>query len=169
MLNHPGDEVIVLKNLVNSFLYQDILAMGGIRRPEVLDKLVQALALQIGSEVNCSELAQTVNVDKNTVSKYIDLLEKGFIIFKLGSFSRNLRNEIKTSKKIYFVDNGIRNMIIGNFNPLSLGSDKGALWENFLISERIKQLEYKESLAQSYLWRSSIQQEVDMCRIKPDS
>lgn len=161
VLNHPGAEVSVLKNLVNSYLYQDILAMGGIRRPEVLDKLVQALALQIGSEVNYSELAQIVNVDKNTVSRYIDLLEKGFIIFKLGSFSRNLRNEIKTSKKIYFFDNGIRNMVIGNFNPLSLRSDKGALWENFLISERIKQLEYKESLARSYFWRSSQQQEVD--------
>jgi predicted AAA+ superfamily ATPase len=122
---------------------------------------VQALALQIGNEVNYSELAQTVNVDKNTISKYIDILQKGYVIFKLGSFSRNVRNEIKTNKKIYFYDNGIRNMIIGNFNPLSLRTDKGALWENFLISERIKQIEYKQSLARTYFWRTKQQQEVD--------
>ncbi|MFP4557673.1 MAG: DUF4143 domain-containing protein [Bacteroidales bacterium] len=156
-----GDEVSILRNLVNSYLYKDILSYADIRKPEVLDKLVQALALQIGSEVNYSELAQTVNVDKNTVSKYIDILEKGYIIFKLSSFSRNIRNEIKTKKKIYFYDNGIRNMVIGNFNPIELRIDKGALWENFLISERIKQIEYKQSLAHTYFWRTKQQQEVD--------
>jgi len=161
VLNNSGDEVIILRNLVNSYLFRDILAYSDIRKPEILDKLVQALALQVGSEVNYSELAQIVNVDKNTVSKYIDILQKGFIIFKLGSFSRNVRNEIKTSRKIYFYDNGIRNMIIGNFNPLELRTDKGALWENFLISERIKQIEYKQSLARVYFWRTKQQQEVD--------
>ena len=161
VLNHPDDEVGVLRNLVNSYLYKDILSFANIQKPEVLDKLVQALALQIGNEVNYSELAQIVNIDKNTVSKYIDILQKGFIIFKLGSFSRNLRNEIKMNKKIYFYDNGIRNMIIGNFNPLELRTDKGALWENFLISERIKQIEYKQSLARIYFWRTRQQQEVD--------
>ncbi len=161
VLNHPDDEVGVLRNLVNSYLYKDILSFANIQKPEVLDKLVQALALQIGNEVNYSELAQIVNIDKNTVSKYIDILQKGFIIFKLGSFSRNLRNEIKMNKKIYFYDNGIRNMIIGNFNPLELRTDKGALWENFLISERIKQIEYKQSLAHIYFWRTRQQQEVD--------
>lgn len=161
VLNHVGDEIGVLRNLVNSYLYKDILSYADIRKPEVLDKLVQALALQVGSEVNYSELAQMLNVDKNTVSKYIDLLEKGYIIFKLSSFSRNLRNEIKTNKKIYFYDNGIRNMVIGNFNPIELRTDKGALWENFLISERMKQLEYKESLARPYFWRTKQQQEVD--------
>jgi uncharacterized protein len=161
VLNNAGDEVSILQNLVNSYLYRDILAYADIRRPEVLDKLVQALALQIGSEVNLSELAQIVNVDKNTVSKYIDILEKGYIIFKLGSFSRNVRNEIKTNKKIYFYDNGIRNMVIGNFNSLELRSDKGALWENFLISERRKQNEYKQSFARTYFWRTKQQQEVD--------
>ncbi len=105
VLNNPGDEPSILRNLVDSYLYKDILALSDIRKPEVLEKLVQALAYQIGSEVNYSELAQIANVDKNTVIKYIDLLEKGYIIFKLGSFSRNLRNEIKTSKKIYFYDN----------------------------------------------------------------
>lgn len=161
VLNNVGDEVSVLRNLVNSYLYKDILSFADIRKPEVLDKLVQALSLQIGSEVNYSELAQTVNVDKNTVIKYIDILEKGFIVFKLGSFSRNIRNEIKTNKKIYFYDNGIRNMVIGNFNPLELRIDKGALWENFLISERMKQIEYHQSLAHTYFWRTKQQQEVD--------
>lgn len=161
VLNNVGDEINILRNLVNSYLYRDILSYSDIRKPEILDKLVQALALQVGSEVNYSELAQIVNVDKNTISKYIDILQKGYIIFKLGSFSRNVRNEIKTNKKIYFYDNGIRNMVIGNFNPINLRTDKGALWENFLISERIKQIEYKQSLARTYFWRTKQQQEVD--------
>lgn len=161
VLNNIGDEVNILRNLVNSYLYKDILTYAEIRKPEVLDKLVQALALQIGSEVNYSELAQIANVDKNTIGKYIDILEKGYVIFKLSSFSRNVRNEIKTNKKIYFYDNGIRNMVIGNFNPIELRADKGALWENFLISERIKQIEYKQSLARTYFWRTQQQQEVD--------
>ena len=161
VLNNSGEEIEVLKNLVNSYLYKDILSFANIQKPEILEKLVQALALQVGSEVNYSELAQTVNADKNTVSKYIDILQKGYIIYKLGSFSHNLRNEIKMNKKIYFYDNGIRNMVIGNFNPLELRTDKGALWENFLISERIKQIEYKQSLARIYFWRTKQQQEVD--------
>lgn len=166
VLNNVGDEVNILRNLVNSYLYQDILSYADIRKPVVLDKLVQALSLQIGSEVNYSELAQIVNVDKNTVSKYIDILEKGYIIFQLGSFSRNVRNEIKTNKKIYFYDNGVRNMVIGNFNPIEMRTDKGALWENFLISERIKQIEYKQSLAHTYFWRTKQQQEVDFVEEK---
>lgn len=166
VLNNPGEEISILKNLVNSYLYRDILAYSEIRKPEVLDKLVQALALQVGSEVNYSELSQIVNVDKNTISKYIDILQKGYVIFKLGSFSRNIRHEIKTNKKIYFYDNGIRNMVIGNFDPLELRTDRGAIWENFLISERIKQHEYKESLAKTYFWRTKQQQEVDFVEDK---
>lgn len=161
VLNNPGDEVNILRNLLNSYLYRDILAQSDLRKPEILDKLVQALALQIGNEVNYSELGQILSVDKNTVSRYIEILEKGFVIFKLGSFSRNVRNEIKTNRKIYFYDNGIRNMIIGNFDPLDIRQDKGALWENFLISERVKQNEYKQSLARKYFWRTKQQQEVD--------
>ncbi len=166
VLNNTGDEINILRNLVNSYLYKDILSYSDMRKPEVLDKLVQALALQVGSEVNYSELAQIVNVDKNTISKYIDILQKGYIIFKLGSFSRNVRNEIKTNKKIYFYDNGVRNMVIGNFNPIELRTDKGALWENFLISERVKQIEYKQSLARTYFWRTKQQQEVDFVEEK---
>jgi predicted AAA+ superfamily ATPase len=161
VLNNPGDEINILRNLLNSYLYRDILAHSHLRKPEILDKLVQALALQLGNEVNYSELGQILSVDKNTVSRYIELLEKGFVIFKLGSFSGNVRNEIKTNKKIYFYDNGIRNMIMGNFDPLDIRQDKGALWENFLISERVKQNEYKQSLARKYFWRTKQQQEVD--------
>lgn len=161
VLNNTGDEINILRNLVSSYLYKDILALGEIRKPEVLEKLVQALALQIGNEVNYTELSQIINVDKNTVNKYIDILQKGYIVFKLSSFSKNVRNEIKTNKKIYFYDNGLRNMLIGNFNPLELRTDKGALWENFLISERIKQNKYKQSLAKTYFWRTKQQQEVD--------
>ncbi len=166
VLNNPGEEKSILKNLVNSYLYRDILAYSDIRKPEVLDRLVQALALQVGSEVNYTELSRIVNIDKNTISKYIDILQKGYVIFKLGSFSRNIRNEIKTNKKVYFYDNGVRNMIIGNFDPLELRTDRGAIWENFLISERIKQNEYKESLAKTYFWRTKQQQEVDFVEDK---
>lgn len=161
VLNNPGEESEILSNLVSSYLYKDILALANIRKPEVLDKLVQALAFQIGNEVNYNELANITGIDKNTVSRYIDMLEKGFVIFKIGTFSRNLRTEIKTNKKIYFYDNGIRNLIIGNLKPINLRNDIGALWENFLISERYKQNIYKQKIVNSYYWRSKQKQEVD--------
>lgn len=161
VINHPGSEVEVLKNLVDSYLYKDILAYADIRKPELLEKLVQALALQVGSEVNYNELAQLIGVDRNTVERYIDILEKGFVVFKLRSYSTNIRNEIKKSRKIYFYDNGLRNTIIGNFNPIDLRQDKGALWENFLVAERLKQNAYKMTLAKPYFWRTTQQQEVD--------
>lgn len=162
ILNNPGEEQDLLKQLVNSYLYRDILAFSKIRKPEVLEKLVQALALQLGSEVNYNELAQIVSVDKNTVANYIDILEKGYVIFKLNSFSSNLRKEIKKNKKIYFYDTGVRNMILGNFTPLALRQDKGALWENFLIAERLKQHSYKNTNTKMYFWRTKQQQEVDL-------
>jgi predicted AAA+ superfamily ATPase len=166
VLNNKGRERTALKNLVSSYLYRDILAFSEIRKPEILDNLLLALALQVGSEVNYNELAQTIGVNKITIQKYIDILEKGYIIFRLNSFSRNLRNEIKRNRKIYFYDNGIRNMIIGNFNPLKLRTDTGALWENFLISERKKQNIYKETFARIYFWRTKQQQEVDFVEEK---
>lgn len=166
VLNNPGDEKEILKNLTDSYLYKDILAFADIRKPELLEKLVQALALQIGQEVSYNELSQIVGVDKNTVSKYMDILQKGYVIFKLGSFSKNLRNELKTNKKIYFYDNGIRNTIIGNFNSLSLRQDVGALWENFLVAERIKFNAYQKSLARIYFWRTKQQQEIDFVEEK---
>ena len=161
VINNTSEAFDVLKELTNSYLYKDILVLSSIRKPEVLEKLLQALALQMGSEVSYNELSQLLNIDKNTVSNYIDILEKAFVIFKLKSFSRNLRNEIKTNQKIYFYDNGIRNMIIGNFNPLELRQDKGALWENFLISERMKKNSYENNTAKPYFWRTVQQQAID--------
>ena len=166
VLNNKGKEREVLKNLVSSYLYRDILAFSEIRKPEILDNLLLALALQVGSEVNYNELAQTIGVNKITIQKYIDILEKGYILFRLNSFSRNLRNEIKRNRKIYFYDNGIRNMITGSFNPLDMRTDVGALWENFLISERKKQNIYKDTFARMYFWRTKQQQEIDFVEEK---
>lgn len=166
VINNIGDETEVLKQLTESYLYKDILAFSGIRKPEILQKLLQALAFQIGSEVSYNELSQLIGIDKNTVSNYIDILEKAFVIFKLKSFSRNLRKEIKTNQKIYFYDTGIRNMVIGNLNPLDLRPDKGALWENFLIVERLKKNIYDSSLANSFFWRTVHQQEIDFVEEK---
>lgn len=161
VINSIGNEAEVLKQLTDSYLYKDILAFSGIRKPDILEKLLQALALQIGNEVSYNELSQLIGIDKNTVSNYIDILEKAFVIFKLKSFSRNLRNEIKTNQKIYFYDTGIRNMVIGNFNALDLRQDKGTLWENFLIVERMKKNSYDGSLAKPFFWRTVQQQEID--------
>ncbi len=166
VLNNPGSEREILKQLVSTYLYRDILAYSDLRKPEVLDKLVQSLALQLGSEVNYNELAAQVGIDKNTVAKYIDILEKGYIVFRLRSFSRNLRNEIKKNRKIYFFDNGIRNMIIGNFSSLDIRQDKGQLWENFLVSERMKQNLYKNTFSRMYFWRTKQQQEIDFVEEK---
>jgi predicted AAA+ superfamily ATPase len=166
VLNNQGKEREILKNLASSYLYRDILSFSEIRKPEILDNLLLALALQVGSEVNYNELAQTIGVNKITIQKYIDILEKGYIVFRLNSFSRNLRNEIKRNRKIYFYDNGIRNMILGNFNQLKLRTDIGALWENFLISERLKQNTYKNTFARMYFWRTKQQQEIDFVEEK---
>ena len=161
VLNYPGEEIEVLKNLTESYLYKDLFSLGNIRKPEILEKLLSALAYQVGNEVSFNELAQLTGVDKNTVIKYVDVLKKGYVIFSLPSFSRNLRNEIKTNQKIYFYDNGVRNAIIGNFNSTANRDDIWSLWENFLISERLKMNEYKGSLAKRYFWRTVSQQEID--------
>ncbi|MEZ4685962.1 MAG: ATP-binding protein [Bacteroidia bacterium] len=152
--NDKGEEKEVLRNLVNSYLYRDILSHGEIRKPEILEKLVQGLALQVGSEVNYNELSQLVSISKDTVQRYVEILEKGYVIFRLRSFNRNVRNEIKRGRKIYFYDNGIRNAVIGEFGSLSTRSDKGMLWENFLVSERIKQNSSKLTFAKSHFWRT---------------
>ena len=169
VINNFGNEYEILKNLVSSYLYKDILALAGIRKSDILDKILQALALQIGSEVSYNEIAQLVGVDKNTVNTYIDLLEKSFVVFRLNSFSKNIRNEIKANKKIYFYDTGVRNMVIGNFNALALRQDKGALWENFMIAERMKHLSYAQSLAKPFFWRTTTQQEVDYIETNADA
>ncbi|MFA6924186.1 MAG: ATP-binding protein [Bacteroidales bacterium] len=161
VINNNGEEKEILKHLLSSYLYKDVLEYGGIKKPEIIDNLLQALAFQVGNEVSYNELSQLLNIDRKTVGTYIDLLEKAFIVFKLHSFSRNLRNEIKTNKKVYFYDNGVRNMLIGNFQPISQRFDKGAIWENFLISERKKHIEYSQSYAKMYFWRTAQQQEID--------
>lgn len=150
-----------LKDLARSYSYKDILQYQNIRNPEILEKLLQALALQIGNEVSYGELANLLGIDKNTVSNYIQILEKAFIIFRLGPFSRNLRNELKKLRKIYFYDNGIRNALINNFNPVNLRQDIGALWENFAISERQKYLNNHGIDKQVYFWRTKQKQEID--------
>ncbi|PKP51398.1 MAG: ATPase [Bacteroidetes bacterium HGW-Bacteroidetes-12] len=161
VFNFPGKEKDVLKNLINSYLYKDVLALTGIKKPDILKKLTQALALQIGNEVSYNELAQLLGVNKETVSNYITLLEKAYVVFKVDPFSRNIRNEIKSNRKIYFYDTGLRNAVISNFNSLDIRNDKGALWENFLISERIKKLNYHKIYTNTYFWRTTQQQEID--------
>ena len=161
IINHTDEAKELLMNIAGSYLYKDLLALEDIRRPALLEKLLVALALQVGNEVSYNEIAQTVGSDSKTVEKYIDLLEKCYIVFRLGAFSRNLRTELKKSKKIYFYDNGIRNAVIQNFAPLSMRNDAGALWENFFISERIKANEYEGRYAKSYFWRTTQQQEID--------
>lgn len=150
-----------LKLLANSYLYKDLLNLEQIKKPALLGKILKALALQIGSEVSLNGISQLVGADFHTVEKYIDLLEKAFVIFTLPAFSRNVRNEIKKGKKIYFYDNGVRNAVINNFNSLSSRTDTGALWENFLLSERIKYLNYKNIDVWKYFWRTTAQQEID--------
>lgn len=156
-----GRETKLLKSLASSYLYKDLLMLENIKKPILLEKILTALALQLGSEVSYNELAQLLNSDKETIEKYIDLLEKTCIIFRLGALNRNLRNEIKRGRKIYFFDNGIRNAIIGNFSSIPSRTDKGALWENFLISERHKFLVNNEIEARSFFWRTTQQQEID--------
>ena len=161
VINHRHDAREVLKQLTSSYLYKDVLSLTGIKKPELLEKLLKALALQLGNEVSYNELSNLVEIDKATVAKYIDLLEKSFIVFRLNSFNRNQRNEIKHNRKIYFYDNGVRNMIINNLNAIDLRTDKGALWENFLIAERIKMQNYHQLHASNYFWRTLQKQEID--------
>lgn len=161
VINNRSAAHEVLKNLATSYLFKDVLSLVGVRKPELLEKLLKALALQLGNEVSYNELSNLLGIDKATVSRYIDILEKSFIVFQLNSFSRNQRNEIKNNRKIYFYDNGIRNTIINNLNPLELRNDKGALWENFLIAERIKIQSYHSLYTNNYFWRTIQKQEID--------
>jgi predicted AAA+ superfamily ATPase len=161
IINHTEDAKDLLMNIAESYLYKDLLMVESIRKPVIIEKLLIALSLQVCSEVSYNELAQTVGTDSKTVEKYIDLLEKCFVVFRLNAFSRNLRTELKKSKKIYFYDNGIRNALIKNFAPLQLRQDVGALWENFFISERIKYNHYHRNFANYYFWRTTQQQEID--------
>jgi len=161
VLNNAGQEKNVLKELSNDYLYKDVFSLKEVRKPDVLEKLVKALAFQIGNQVSSREIANLIKIDNETVERYIYLLEEAYIIFRLNSFSRNLRNELKRSKKIYFYDTGIRNAVIGQFSPLELRNDTGALWENMMIVERLKAIEYGQHYRNVYFWRTNRQQEID--------
>ena len=150
-----------LMELAASYLHRDLLSFRDIRNPQLLEKLIQALALQIGQEVSMTELAGLVGIDKNTVADYLRILQQAFVVFLLPPFARNRRNELKKMNKVYFWDTGMRNAVLGNFQPLSLRSDKGALWENFLIAERLKNNSNALREAKPHFWRTATQQEID--------
>jgi uncharacterized protein len=161
VINAPEQAGETLRELSRSYLYKDILAFQQIRNPDALERLVQALALQAGGEVSYNELAGHIGLDKKTVDSYLRILEQSFIIYRLGSFSRNLRNELKKSRKLYFLDTGMRNAVINNLNPPALRTDVGGLWENFVIVERIKSNHNQGRFPNTWFWRSHQQQEVD--------
>ena len=158
---NPGQEKELLSLLASSYLYKDIFKFGSLRKPAQFEKIVQLLAWQVGSEVNISGVAQSAGTSSETVERYIDMLEKAFIVFRLPAFSKNLRNEIKKNKKVYFYDNGIRNAVIGNYSLLENRNDVGALWENYLVSERRKYNAYRYFYGHPYFWRTRQQQEID--------
>ena len=161
VVTHPEDARKILQNLIQNFLYKDMLLLESVKKPDKIVKLLQALAFQVGSQVSYNELSKLVGMNVATVEKYITMLEQSFVLFRLSSFSRNLRTELSKSRKIYFYDNGIRNALISNFSTMETRSDTGALWENFLISERLKLLHNNELWTQRFFWRTTEQQEVD--------
>jgi predicted AAA+ superfamily ATPase len=161
IVTSPGNEKELLSSLSGSYLYKDILMLDNIKKPAMLEKLLRAIAFQLGNEVSQNELSRLIGADVHTVEKYIDLLEKTFVIFRLPSYSRNVRTEIRRGRKIYFYDNGIRNAVIVNYTQPSQRTDLGALWENFLISERMKFLANHRISANRFFWRTTQQQEID--------
>ncbi|SEG32736.1 ATP-binding protein [Algoriphagus boritolerans] len=161
IITHPSDAEELLKLLSGSYLYKDLLMLEQIKKPVLLEKVLKALALQLGNEVNYHKLGQLVGADKNTVEKYIDLLQKSYVIFTVPAFNRNLRNELKKGKKIYFYDCGIRNAILGNFNPIVKRTDVGALWENYFLVERMKYQAFRGIDAKFFFWRTTAKQEID--------
>lgn len=161
VVSNPGEEKELLRLIAESYLYKDILSLEKLRKPALLEKLLQALALQLGSEVSYQELGQLIGANNETVENYISILEKTFVVFRLNALSRNVRSELKKTRKVYFWDNGIRNSIIKNFNPLALRQDMGALFENFFISERQKFRMNQFQPANHWFWRTLQQQEID--------
>lgn len=161
VINHPGEEKNILKLLTDSYLYKDILMLENIKKPEKIVRLLQALAYRISTQVSFNELGQLCGLDNKTTEKYVSLLEQAYVIYRLGSFNRNLRNELKFSRKIYFYDLGIRNALISNFGISENRADIGALWENFLVTERLKKNNYNENWINSWFWRTTEHQEID--------
>jgi len=166
VVNNKVNAKKYLKSIANAYLYKDVLMWKDVRKPELLEKLLQLLAHQIGNEVSINELATQLKIKAETVENYIDLLEKSFVIYRLKSYVTNERKEVTKMRKIYFWDNGIRNAVIDNFTALELRADTGALWENYLVSERLKNNHYAEREAKSFFWRSLQKQEVDYVELE---
>ena len=168
VLTNPGGERDILKELTDSYLYKDILSLDNISKSERMVRLLQALALQIGSQVSFNELSRFVGLDAKTVEKYVEILEKCYIIFRMPSFARNLRNELKFSRKIYFYDLGVRNAVLGNFTPVELRTreEAGHMWENLVVSERLKRNAYACNDAKTYFWRTKQSREIDFIEEK---
>jgi predicted AAA+ superfamily ATPase len=159
---HSGREERRLKELSESYLYKDIYAIEKIQKPEKFERLLKLLAFQIGQQVSNHELAINTGLDVSTVERYVDLLEKAFVVFRVPSFQRNKRNELKKSRKIYFVDNGMRNAIIEQWSSVDMRADAGMLWENWMMSERRKLINNEQATVSTYFWRTTAQQEVDL-------
>ncbi len=166
VVTNPGKEEKILRDLTEGFLYKDILNLEGIKKSSTLQRLVQMLAFRIGSEINYSSLGNDLGINRLTVEKYIDILEKNFIVFRLNAFSKNQDNELKKGRKVYFWDIGLRNQVIKNFRPVEFRDDVGALWENFIISERKKKLSYASDFSDTYFWRNTQQAEIDYIEVK---
>jgi predicted AAA+ superfamily ATPase len=155
-----------LRDLVNSYLLKDIISFEGVRNSAKIYDLLKLLSFQVGKEVSLQELGNQLGMSKNTVEKYLDLLEKVYVLKRVGAYSKNLRKEISKSSRWYFWDNGIRNAIIGDFRPIKFRSDIGELWENYLITERFKKNKYQRNYAEAYFWRTYDQQEIDYLEVK---
>ncbi len=155
------DKINYLKEIINAYLLKDILVYEGIKQSNKILDLLKLIGFQVGQEVSLQELARQLGISKNTVESYLDLLSKVFVVYKVSGFNRNLRKEITKSSRWYFYDNGIRNAIIGNFSRLDSRTDIGALWENYLASERIKYQNYTQKTVTNYFWRTYDQQELD--------
>jgi predicted AAA+ superfamily ATPase len=164
-----GRKAEYLRDIVGSYLLKDILAIDGLKNSGKMRDLLRLIAFQVGSEVSYEELGQKLGMSKNTVEKYLDLLSKVFIVYRLGAYARNLRKEVAKAGKWYFYDTGIRNAVIGNFNPLSLRQDVGALWENYLIAERLKANANLGLNKEFYFWRTYDKQEIDWLEATSDS
>ncbi len=162
------ESIETLKTIVEGNLYKDILSLENLKKPALLSKLTQTLAINIGQELNYSWLAQRLNTSIQTIENYLNLLEKAFIIARLSSLQRNLNKEITRGFKIYFLDLGIRNYLINNFNPLEIRTDIGGIWENFCVVERLKRNEYQRRLLKMHFWRTTDQQEIDFVEVEND-
>ncbi len=162
VLNEPVQAKKIITELSENYLYKDLFRWGGLKKPDKIITLLKALAYQVGSQVSYNELSQLVQLDKETIEKYIEILEQCYIIFRLNSYNKNMRNELKKSRKIYFFDNGVRNTLINDFRHLDERQDIGALWENYIVSEVWKKKKYENVYSKLYFWRTQSQQEIDI-------